>query len=191
VIYIDPYDIDGEPKDADIILVSHSHGDHFSPKDIKKVMKDDSTKLVIPSSCIAEVKKQGYKNIITVEPLKDYTVDGIAVRTVPAYNTNKNFHTKESRLVGYILNVNSALYYFAGDTDLIPDMDNIKADVVFLPVGGTYTMTAKEAAKAANIMKPQIAVPIHFADVVGTTEDAKTFVSLLKKPIQGIILKKL
>jgi L-ascorbate metabolism protein UlaG (beta-lactamase superfamily) len=153
-------------------------------------MKNENTTIVIPLSCKADAEKQGYKNIITVEPLKDYTVDGIAVHTVPSYNTNKDYHVKANNLVGYIVNVNNTLYYHAGDTDVIPEMEDIDADVVFLPVGGTYTMTAKEAAQAANTIKPLIAVPIHFADVVGTTEDAKTFVSLLDQPIKGVILKK-
>lgn len=190
VIYIDPYLIAGEPKDADIILISHTHSDHFSPADIKKVMKDGNTKIVIPATCKSDADKAGYKNIITVEPSKDYTVGGIAIKTVPAYNTNKTFHPQSNKWVGYILNINQTLYYFAGDTDVIPEMKDIDADVAFLPVGGTYTMNAKEAAQAANTIKPLVAVPIHFADVVGTWKDADTFVSLLEKPIIGKIIKK-
>ncbi len=189
VVYIDPISIAGEPKDADVVLISHNHGDHFSSSDINKVMKDDSTIIVIPASCKADAEKAGYKNIITVEPSKDYTVDDIAIKAVPAYNPNKNFHPKDNNWVGYILTVNQTLYYFAGDTDVIPEMKDFDADVAFLPVGGTYTMDAKEAAQAANTIKPLIAVPIHFADVVGTWADGETFVSLLEKPIVGKIIK--
>lgn len=189
VVYIDPISITGEPKDADIILISHNHGDHFSSSDINKAMKDDSTILVIPESCKADAENAGYKNIIAVEPSKDYTVDGIAIKAVPAYNTNKDFHPKDNNWVGYILNMNQTLYYFAGDTDVIPEMENFDTDVAFLPVGGTYTMDAKEAVQAANTIKPLIAVSIHFADIVGTWEDGETFVNLLEKPIIGKILK--
>lgn len=188
-IYIDPYDIAGEPKDADIILISHTHGDHFSIQDIKKVMKK-TTKFVITADGEDTLKKEGFKNITVVAPSKSYTVDGIAITTVPAYNTNKDFHKKDSKWVGYILNINNTLYYFAGDTDIIPEMDDINADVAFLPVGGTYTMDATEAAEAANTLKPLVAVPIHFADVVGSWDDATSFVKLLDTSIQGIILKK-
>lgn len=189
VVYIDPLSIAGEPKDADVILISHNHGDHFSPSDMNKVMKDDSTTIVIPATCKADAEKAGYKNIITVEPLKDYTVNDIAIKAVPAYNTNKDFHPKDNNWVGYILNVNQTLYYFAGDTDVIPEMEDFDADVAFLPIGGTYTMDAKEAAQAANTIKPLIAIPIHFVDIVGTWADGETFVSLLEKPIVGKIIK--
>jgi len=124
-----------------------------------------------------------------VAPLESYTINGLEFKTVPAYNINKDFHKKDSNWVGYILNINKTLYYFAGDTDIIPEMKDINADVAFLPVGGTYTMTAAEAAKAANTMKPLVAVPIHFADVVGTMEDATSFVNQLDASIRGIILK--
>lgn len=190
IIYIDPYEIEGEPKDADIIFISHTHGDHFSIQDLKKVMKDSGTMLVLPADAKAAAEKEGFTNITVVEPNKAYTVDGLGFKTVPAYNLDKEFHQKGSNWVGYILTVNNTVYYFAGDTDFIPEMKEVDADVVFVPVGGTYTMDAKEAAEAVNAMKPLVAVPIHFADIVGTIEDANTFVSLLDSSIKGVILKK-
>lgn len=189
VIYVDPFEISGAPKDADIIFVTHTHGDHFSIRDIKKLAKA-ATKFVITPDGKDGLIKEGYKDILTVAPSKDYVIDGLEFTTVPAYNTDKNFHKKGDNWVGYILTVNKTRYYFAGDTDVIPEMSGLRADVAFLPVGGTYTMTAAEAAKAANIIKPLVAVPIHFEDLVGTKEDARTFISLLEKPVEGIILKK-
>jgi len=189
VIYFDPVCIEGEPKDADIVFITHTHGDHFSIPDIKNVLKDDGT-LVITMDGVEAAKAEGFKNVLGVTPTKDYTIDGIKVKTVPAYNTNKDFHLKSSGWVGYIADLNNTLYYMAGDTDVIPEMKGIKADVAFLPIGGTYTMTAKEAASAANIIKPLVAVPIHFVDVVGTWDDATTFVKSLDSSIKGAILKK-
>jgi L-ascorbate metabolism protein UlaG (beta-lactamase superfamily) len=188
IVYLDPFKIDGEPGDADIILISHTHFDHLSLPDIKKVAKP-TTRIVVPADGEDALIKEGYTNILTVKPSENYNIDGLAFRTVPAYNLNKDFHKKSSNWVGYILNIDNTFFYFAGDTDFIPEMREIHADVVFLPVGGTYTMDAKEAAEAANTMKPLAAVPIHFADVVGTYKDAETFVKLLNPSTKGMILK--
>lgn len=190
VIYIDPFGVDGEPKDADIVFVTHTHGDHFSTSDLKKVMKKDAA-LVITDDGAAQARKDGMSSVVSVAPNKEYEVKGIKFSTVPAYNVNKDFHPKDSKWVGYIININNVKYYHAGDTDLIPEMKNIKADVAFLPVGGIYTMTADEAVKAAGLIKPKIAVPIHFADVVGSADDAQAFVNGLDKDIQGVVLKNL
>ena len=187
-IYFDPFGIEGKPKDADIIMISHSHYDHFSLKDIKKLVKEN-TLLVLPEDCVKDAEEAGYTNVFTVVPSKKYEIEGLKFSTVPAYNMNKRFHRKESKWVGYIVNIDHADYYFAGDTDLIPEMKDIRADVVFLPVGGTYTMTSAEAVEAANIICPKIAVPIHFADVVGNRADAEHFVKEIDPSIQGVILK--
>ncbi len=188
-VYFDPIDIAGEPKDADFIFISHSHGDHFSVGDIKKLAKPQ-TVLVLPADCVQPVKDAGLADIIEVSPNNDYEKDGIRFTAVPAYNTNKQFHKKESNWVGYIVILNGASYYFAGDTDNTPEMKEIKANVVFLPVGGTYTMTAEEAAEAANIIKPLVAVPMHYGSgIVGTPEDGAKFIKGLDPSIKGVLLK--
>lgn len=189
VIYFDPYQADGEPHDADIILISHSHGDHLAVTDMKKIAKP-STIVVVPTEAAVKVDKAGFTKVVAVVPNQSYQVDGIEFKTVPAYNVNKNFHPKSNQWVGYILDFNAVKYYFAGDTDFIPEMKDFKVDVAFLPVGGTYTMTSAEAVQAANLIQPKVAVPIHFTDVVGTLDDAKQFVAGLKPPITGVILKK-
>ena len=188
-IYFDPVNVAGEPHDADIVFVTDTHGDHFSIPDIQKVLKPEGT-LVVPVDGAGKAKAAGIKNVLTVLPNQKYEVSGLDFQTVPAYNTNKAYHPKESNWVGYICKINAVTYYMAGDTDLIPEMKDIQADVAFLPIGGTYTMTAKEAAAAANLIKPAVAVPIHFADVVGTLQDAKDFISLLDPSVKGVILKK-
>lgn len=188
-VYFDPFKVEDEPKDADMIFISHSHYDHFSANDIKKLAKD-GTVIVIPGDCAGEAVKAGLTNIVKVAPNKNYEIDGLKFSTVAAYNINKQYHKKESNWVGYILYINKATYYFAGDTDFIPEMKDINADVVFLPVGGTYTMTWTEAVQAANLIKPILAIPIHFGDVVGTSEDAGNFIKGLNQPITGVVLKK-
>lgn len=188
VLYFDPIGITGEPQDADIVFVTHTHGDHYSMADLKRVMKPGAT-LVAPADKAFTAKNDGFNHVLMVEPGKDYQVKEVKFSVVPAYNTNKNFHPQDNKWVGYIISFKGYTYYIPGDTDVIPEMNDIKADVVFLPVGGTYTMDATEAAQAANIIKPKVAVPIHFADIVGSWDDAGKFIAMLDKDIQGIILK--
>ena len=190
VIYIDPFKIDNEYHDADIIFITHSHFDHYSEEDIDKIIKEE-TKLIVTEDlekkALEKVKKE---NVICVQPEKKYLVEGINFETIPAYNTNKQFHIKSNNWVGYVIELNGIKYYFAGDTDITEENKKVKCDVAFVPVGGTYTMTAREAAELVNIIKPKIAVPIHYGSVVGTTKDAEDFVIRLNEKIEGRILMK-
>ena len=121
---------------------------------------------------------------------KNYMVQGIKFETISAYNTNKTFHPKENGWVGYIIIINGIRYYIAGDTDITEENKQVKCDVAFVPVGGTYTMDFKEAANLINEIKPKIAIPIHYGSIVGTEQDAIDFIRLLHPEIKGIILMK-
>ena len=180
VIYIDPFKIDKDYKDADIIFITHDHYDHYSEEDIDKIKKEN-TIIVAPEELITKLLNKGFQKnyIITVKPNKKYQVEGIEFETVPAYNMNKQFHPKENEWVGYIIELNGIKYYIAGDTDITEENKKVKCDVAFVPVGGTYTMDAKEAATLVNEIKPKIAVPIHYGSIVGTKEDAINFLKLL------------
>ena len=185
IIYFDPFKIDKNYNDADIIFITHSHYDHFSEEDILKVKKE-TTKIVMPEETYISNKEKLNKvlsfkeeNIITVEPNKSYTVDNIDFKTIPAYNVNKNFHPKENNWVGYIIHLDDISYYIAGDTDITEENKQVKCDVAFVPIGGIYTMTAKEAAELINIIKPKIAVPTHYGLIVGTKEDEEIFKRLI------------
>ena len=191
IIYVDPFHIKENYKDADIILITHSHYDHFSEKDIEKVRKAD-TKIYLTEDYVENAKSIGLSGdkIVGVKPYQTYYEGDIEINTVPAYNVNKQFHPKENNWVGYILKIDGISYYIAGDTDITEENKKIKCDVAFVPVGGTYTMTAKEAAELVNIIKPKVAVPIHYGDIVGTKEDADTFINNLEDGIDGKILMK-
>lgn len=185
VIYFDPFKINKQYNDADIIFITHDHYDHYSEEDIDKVIKPDTT-IVIPEGMQVKLLKKGVKNsnIITVEPEKTYVVEGLKFETIPAYNVNKAFHPKDNGWVGYILEIDGIRYYIAGDTDINEENKSVKCDIAFVPVGGTYTMDFKEAAELVNEIKPKVAVPIHYGSIVGTSEDAINFQKLLNPEIK-------
>lgn len=191
VIYIDPFKINKNYNDADIIFITHDHYDHYSEEDIDKVIKEDTT-IVISKDLLKKLLKKGInKNaIIVAEPNKEYETQGINFNTIPAYNINKKFHPKENNWLGYIITINNVKYYVAGDTDITDENRKVKCDVAFVPVGGTYTMDFKEAAQLINEIKPKIAVPIHYGSIVGTEQDARNFINLLNSEIKGAILIK-
>lgn len=190
IIYFDPYKLKNNLKnDADYIFVTHPHFDHFSPEDLLKIKKED-TKIIAPKELEQEIKKLDFnnENILLVYPNKKYIIDGIEFRTIPAYNINKEFHKKEYNWVGYLIKIDDKEIYIAGDTDNIEEARNLKCDIAFVPVGGTYTMTSKEAADLIKEMTPKIAVPIHYKTVVGTEEDAYQFKKLLENFVKVEIL---
>lgn len=191
VIYIDPFKIDKNYNDADIIFITHDHYGHYSEEDIDKVKKQD-TIIIAPEKLVTKILKKGFKqdHIIIVEPNKKYIVQNIKFETIPAYNINKQFHPKENGWVGYIIEIKGIRYYIAGDTDTTEENKQVKCDVAFIPIGGTYTMDFKEAAYLVNEIKPEIAVPIHYGSIVGTNQDAADFIKLLHPSIKGIILMK-
>ena len=183
VIYTDPFKIKKKGK-ADIILITHEHYDHCSPEDVKKIQGPD-TVVVCPADCAA--KLQG--NVKVVKPGDVLEIKGVKIEAVPSYNTNKQFHTKERGWVGYVFTSGGQRIYIAGDTDYIPEMKNIRADIALLPVSGTYVMTADEAAQAALDIKPKVAIPMHYGSIVGSKEDARRFAEKLKGKIDVVILQ--
>lgn len=179
LVYIDPYKVGGTEV-GDAILVTHDHGTHCSPDDIKWLRKG-STVIVCPPSCASRF--QG--DVREVRPGDTLTIRGIAIEAVPAYNIGKAFHPREAGGVGYIVTLPEGLrVYHAGDTDLIPEMAQVRCDVALLPVSGTSTMGAAEAAEAANLIKPALAIPMHWGATVGSRQDADKFRALCKVEVK-------
>lgn len=183
-IYFDPFQINHDYNDADIILITHDHYDHYSEEDIDRVVKKD-TIIVAPMDLKEKLLNHGFQTeqIVLVEPNQNYQIKGIEVHTIPAYNTNKAFHKKEYGWVGYLIMLDGITYYIAGDTDITEENLQVRCDVAFVPVGGTYAMTYGEAASLVNQIHPKIAVPIHYGSIVGTKEDGKKFSELLDSDI--------
>lgn len=183
IIYFDPLKVE-EMHDADYIFITHMHWDHFSKEDILKIKKD-TTKIIGPKDIEEESLNMGFQeqDIYLVEPYLELSFDDIKVKTVPAYNKEKQFHPKENSWVGYVVTLNNTTYYIMGDTDALEENEQINCDVLCIPIGGTYTMDRKEAAEFTNKLNPKTVIPIHYGLVVGTKEDVEIFKSLINKTI--------
>ncbi|MFH1022850.1 MAG: MBL fold metallo-hydrolase [Planctomycetota bacterium] len=179
VVYLDPWKLTGKEAKADIILISHEHFDHLSAEDIAKIRKPGAV-ILCPADCVAKAGAGAR----ALAPGETAVEKGISVKGIPAYNTNKEFHPRKNKWLGFLVTIGGQVFYFAGDTDVIPEMASLgKVDTACLPIGGTYTMTAEEAAGAAKTIAPKRAVPYHWGDIVGSEADAKKFKSLCGCPV--------
>jgi len=188
-IYLDPYRLGKENPKADLIFITHDHSDHCSPGDVAKIQGDD-TAIVTVATAAAKLKG----DIQIVKPGDRATVKGIEVEAVPAYNVNKfrspgvPFHPPESGYVGFVITVDGQRIYHAGDTDHIPEMADLgEIDIAFLPVSGTYVMTADEAVEAAGTINPKVAIPMHVGRGIGSLENAQAFKK--NAPVEVVVLE--
>jgi L-ascorbate metabolism protein UlaG (beta-lactamase superfamily) len=175
-VYIDPYQLESN-EPADIIFITHSHFDHLSLEDVKKIAGKD-TVVVCSKDCVEQVKPLVGK-VIGIDPFERTHVGEVLVESVPAYNINKEYHPRANNWNGYVFTLDGVRYYHPGDTDRIPEMGDVRTDVAFLPVGGTYTMDCDEAAEAVELINPTFAVPMHYGSIVGSDSDAKRFAQLV------------
>jgi len=179
VIYIDPWKLEDSPHDATLVLVSHSHYDHYSPEDIARISGAE-TKLIASADVVTKEKTgEMILNGLTVD------FSGVRVSGVAAYNPSKQYHPKANNWVGFVIEVGSKRIYYAGDTDLTDEMKSLKEiDVALLPVGGTFTMDATEAAEATKYIKPKRAIPYHWGEIVGSRADAEAFAEAAECKVQ-------
>ncbi len=186
-IYLDPFKIKEETHDADYVLITHSHYDHFSVEDIRKVIKE-STILVSPESMIDDAMEleREVKEVVGVKPGVYREISGLELETIPAYNTIKPFHPRRAEWVGYILLLEGKRVYIAGDTGATKEAKKVKCDIALVPIGGTYTLDAKRAADLINTIRPEYAIPTHYGSVVGKKTDGQTFAGLVKSPVKVV-----
>ncbi|WP_293717115.1 MBL fold metallo-hydrolase [uncultured Parabacteroides sp.] len=149
------------PK-ADIILITHEHGNHLDPKAISALEKNGT--LLITNEASSRILGKGtvMKNGDKLTP-----VDYMDIEAVPAYNTtpgHEKFHPRH-RDNGYILTLGGTRVYIAGDTEDIPELKELKdIDIAFLPVNQPYTMTVPQAIHAAKMFSPKVLYPYHYGD---------------------------
>ena len=180
-IYIDPYQIDGG-KPADLLLITHEHFDHCSPEDVAKIQQPGT---VIITEKDSAKKLSGDVRVMT--PGERLLLDGLTVEAVPAYNTNKDYHPKANKWLGFIIDLDGVRIYHAGDSDYIPEMKGLEVDIALLPVSGTYVMNADEAVEAALAIKPKLAIPMHYGAIVGDQSDAIHFRDKLAGKVDVLI----
>jgi L-ascorbate metabolism protein UlaG (beta-lactamase superfamily) len=187
-VAIDPYNVSENVPKVDVILITHSHYDHCSIKDIEKIAKA-GTVIVIPADAQSKITKIENVDMQIVEAGDEIELGKIKVEAVPAYNVDKEFHPKREGWLGYIIKINGVVIYHTGDTDKIPEMKNLTGYgkhgnefVVLLPVSGKFVMDSEEASEIASLLSPDLAIPMHYgAGVAGTLEDAQRFVENCKK----------
>ena len=171
VLYIDPWKLSSAKADANLVFVSHSHFDHWSADDVTAISREDTT-VIGPADVVESVP--GGRGLRPGERIESA---GACVEGIRAYNVDKDFHPKANDWLGAVVALGGTRVYYAGDTDRIPEMDALsEIDVALLPVGGTYTMNAAQAAEACRAIGAKTAVPYHWGDIVGTEADAQAFV---------------
>lgn len=195
-IAIDPFSVSPSVTPADMILITHSHYDHCSIKDIN-ILSRKGTTIVVPSDCQSKITHVDGINMQVIETGDELELGKIRIGAVPSYNLGKDFHQKNEGWLGYLIKLDKVIVYHAGDTDNIPEMRKLTGYgkegnyfVALLPVSGTYVMNPEEAAEAAAIIKPSLAIPMHYgAGVAGTEADAERFVKLCDE--KGIVARKM
>lgn len=168
-VYIDPWKIEGKDE-ADLILVTHSHYDHLSPDDVKK-LQGKKTLILAPPDAAKKLKG----NVREVKPGQSLSIKEMNLQIIPAYNKDKPYHPRQNNWVGYVLEIEGISIYHSGDTDFIPEMEKLNPYLALLPIGGTYTMGVEDALRAVQSLNPQIAIPMHYGEIVGTLDDAQRF----------------
>lgn len=181
VVYIDPYKIEPGPT-ADLILITHDHFDHFVQADIDKVKGKDTT-IVVPEMLAGRVNG----SLQVIRRGDKLTIKDVPIEVVPAYNLHpdrQKFHPNQYGGVGYILTLRGKRIYHTGDTDAIPEMQDIKCDIMLVPVSGTYVCTPDEAIQAVKMVKPGMAIPMHWDSIVGTWTEANEFKQKAGVPVE-------
>ena len=181
-VYFDPFRI-SPGVGADLILITHDHYDQCSPEDVEKIRKKETT---IVTDAASARKLEG--DVRVVKAGDRLQVKGVEIEVHPSYNTNKTFHPRKAGMLAFVVTLDGVRYYHAGDTDLIPEMEGLTVDVAFLPVSGTYVMTAEEAVQAARRIKPKVAIPMHYAAIIGTEQDALAFRDALRGEMEVVVL---
>jgi L-ascorbate metabolism protein UlaG (beta-lactamase superfamily) len=184
IIYFDPYQIEAGPK-ADLILITHDHFDHCSPEDVAKIHGPETVIVTEQNS-----KERLTGDIRTLKPGESINVGDTHIAAVPSYNTDKQFHPRKNAWLGFLVEISGITIYHAGDTDFIPEMRQLNADIALLPVSGTYVMSPEQAVKAALAIRPKLAIPMHFGAIVGDSQDAVFFKNSLEGQVDVLILEK-
>ena len=183
-IYIDPSFLPADPLPADYVFLTHSHGDHYSPRALAKIRKPH-TQVVAPRDLAAVAT-----HVMAVG--EETVIDEIKVKSFPAYNRRGFPHPRSKDWVGYLLSFDGLRVYHCGDTDSGAELVGMKPDLAFLPIAGFATFSVKAGVEAARGLGAKIAVPIHYGLLPGTGKNGEKFVqaypgesALLRNALEG------
>lgn len=186
VLYLDPYQLKEDPHDADLVLITHEHYDHYSPEDLGKVA-EDKTQYVFPESMrekIAEERTDLQGRVHYLRPGQMINWEGIQITGIWAYTIGKDFHPREEGWLGYLIDDQKQKVYVAGDTDATAEAKAVVCDIALIPCGGRYTSDPEQAAELANAIAPDIVIPSHYGSVIGDASCAERFERLVDPQIR-------
>jgi len=185
VVYIDPWSelISGEPRDGDVVLVTHDDPDHYDPEAIAAVAKPDATVAAYEAVDTTDLESE----VLGLPHEGERTVAGMTVATVPSHNDPDGPHVDdegnpwhaEGEVVGLLLTIDGVTVYFPADTDFLPHQESVRADVFLPPIGGHYTMDRHEAADFARSVDPDLTLPVHYDTFEAVETDAAAFADAL------------
>jgi L-ascorbate metabolism protein UlaG (beta-lactamase superfamily) len=164
IIHVDPVSAEADYAalpPADLILITHEHGDHLDPAAVARITRPGTVIVANPASA------DKLSGAVALRNGESRTVGSVKIEAVPAYNTSAGrtrFHPK-GRDNGYLLTIAGKRLYIAGDTEETPEMKALRnIDIAFLPMNQPYTMTPEQVAKAARAFKPRLLYPYHYGD---------------------------
>lgn len=174
-IAFDPWNV-SLAQAVDIVLVTHGHHDHCDPDTVNRILAEDG--VIVAADACAEQLSGDVRSLRTGEVV---TIGDIIIIATDAYNLGKKFHP-HGEGAGFLVAVDGGTIFHAGDTDDIPETHNLAPDVALLPVGGTYTMDTREAARAAHAIRAGISVPMHYGFGIGSRDDGEKFSTVASVP---------
>lgn len=179
IIYFDPFKIEEETHDADIIFITHNHYDHMDINSINNI-KNDNTIIVAPKIMEDVISQINFQKYVYLNPFDEVNIDNYYIKAIPAYNLDKPFHPRSNNWLGYIVKYKDITYYIAGDTDKTKENELVKCDIALIPIGGHFTMDYVEASELIKIISPKIVIPTHYGSIIGDIDYGKKLKTILK-----------
>ena len=189
-IYVDPFNIKEGIHNAEVVFITHDHFDHYDLESVRNVINEDSI-IVATMGVKEDLIRNGITcSVVSVLPNNKGYVNGVEYVSLPSYNIGHH-HFKELNYLAFLILIDGVRYFVCGDSDFIDEFKNIRCEVLLVPIGGTYTMNAKEAASLANHIKPSLVIPTHYNFIEGTgnKDDEREFISNLDGIDYRILIK--
>lgn len=161
-IYINPRRIARNAPPADVILIGHDHYEHFSIIDIEN-LSTANTQIITNDN----VANQLNQSVTVLRPWQSISLDRTSIKAVPAYSPSSFEHPLKDGGLGFVISMNFYDIYYAGDTQITPDMERIHPDVAILPIDGSGTLSLEDAVVAVEMMRPRWVIPSNWGKQIG------------------------